>query len=151
MSGIVLDGLELQDIAGGYWFEVRSGGPDDLATHRGEDDVIPEASGRDPGAWISDTRDLTLFGVVFGTGSSPRESYRANMDALLAKMDPTGTISIVVHPPNFGLGTGDTATLAAVRPLRVTGPSAVGHEVRQMTLELVCIDSPPEWDVSGGS
>ncbi len=151
MSGIVLDGLELQNISGGYWFEVRSGGPDDLSTYRGEDDVIPEASGRDAGAWISDTRDLTMYGIVFGTGSTPRESFRTNMDALIAKMDPTGTISIVVHPPNFGLGTGDTATLASVRPMRITGPSVVGHEVREMTLELTCIDSPPDWSVAAGS
>ena len=151
MSGLLLDGLDLQDEAGGYLFEVLSGGPDDIAESVGEDDEVPEATGLSPGTWTAKRRHVKLHGLVFGDGltlQQVRESFRARMDALAAKMSAADLHTIVAHPPNFGLSAGQTDTLSNVRPQRIVGPTAVGDVSREIRLELVCIDSPPEWVVA---
>jgi hypothetical protein len=145
MSRITVGGLEICDLSAGYWSEIVAGGLDDLASFRGEDDVVAEASGRDPGQWIADTRTLQIHTFVLADSAT---SYRSRMDALLAKMDPATLVTVVVYAPLFGLGTGQTATLANCRPRNVTGPPAMGDQGRDCVLELVCIDSPPEWTVA---
>jgi hypothetical protein len=146
MSGIVLDGLELHSsyTSNGNYFTFIRGGLQSLATYRGEDDIVPEASGRYAGVFTPDTRDVALHGIVVGTS---RTNFRSRADSLLAVMDPTELVTIVVHPPHFGLSTGETATLSNVRPLRIVGPepSDRWYEGWEVTLELVCIDSPPDW------
>lgn len=151
MAGILLDGLELQDEAGGYWFDFIEGGPDDPPAFVGEDDVIPGASGMDPGGWTIGTRSLRIHGVVWGDGATLqllRQSYRSRMDALVAKMQTTDLHDVVAHPPNFGLTIGTTATLSDVRPMRIVGPPALQEVKREITLELVSIASPPSWVIA---
>jgi hypothetical protein len=145
MAGIVLDGLELQSLeTNGTWFWFTRGGLQSLPEYRGEDDIVPGASGRDPGQWQKDTREIALHGWVFGTS---RTNFRSRADALLATMDVNSLVTVVVHPPNFGLSTGETATLSNVRPLRIVAaePSDLWYEGWEVTLELSCIDSPPDW------
>lgn len=148
-DGLKVASLEVQGAfdTNGLRFTVIRGGPQSLADFRGEDDIIPEASGRDPGQFISDTRDLVLHGLVAGTS---RENFAANFAALLAVMNPTTLITVTGYPPNFGLSSGTTAVLANVRPLRITGPepSDLWYEGWEGNLELVCIDSPPDWTIS---
>lgn len=151
MAGLVLDGLELQDEANGYWFDIISGGIDDIAEYVGEDDEVMGATGLDPGEWIRGTRPLRIHGLVFGDGATlelTQISYRSRMDALLALMQTADLHPLIVHPPNFGLTGGTTATLSNLRPLRITGEPALLEVKREVTLELVSINSPPEWVVA---
>jgi hypothetical protein len=153
LARLVLDGLELQDVAAGIWFDIVEGGLDDLPMYRGEDDIVPSASGRDPGAWIADVRKLGLFGHVWGVGANAaarRAAYRAKVDALMAKMDPTSLVALVAHPPNEGLATGQTATLSSLRAVGSTpGPIRGWDGARAFELKLECIDSPPAWAIAG--
>ena len=151
MAGLLLDGLELQDLDAGYWFDVVDGGPDDVPEVIGEDDEVMGAPGLEAGNWIKRSRPVRLFGVVFGDGATDaaaRESYRTRMDALVAKMQVSDLHDLVAHPPNFGLAAATAATLSNVRPQRIVGAPARQDASREMTLELVSIDSPPEWVVA---
>lgn len=151
MAGLLLDGLELQDLDAGYWFDVIAGGPDDLAEWVGEDDEVMGASGRAAGEWSADTRPLRLHGVVFGEGATlqlTRQSYRSRMAALVAKMSPASVKAVVAHPPNLGLTAGQTATLADCRPERIIGEPALQEVKREVTLELRSIESPPDWVIA---
>lgn len=154
-DGIKLNALEVQaDFAtSGLRFTFASGGRQSLATFRGEDDVVPEAAGRSPGQFIADMRELSLHGFVMGIGSDAqtnREAFATAFQSLLDVMVPTDLITITVYPPNFGLAVGMVATLLNVRPQRILGPdpARLWYEGWQGTLELVCIDSPPDWVVA---
>ena len=145
-NGITIGGLELTE--NGYYFEIIQGGLDDIPEYRGEDDVVPEAAGMAAGLWTKHRRILKLHGTVEGSGATQalrRVSYRSRFDALVAKMDVATPIDVVVYGPREGLGAGDTATLADCRPQRIIGPASTGDEIREVTLELVCIGSPPDW------
>ena len=145
-NGIILDGLELYGsfTSNGNYFTFIRGGLQSLPTYRGEDDVVPAASGLYAGQWTKDTRDVALHGIVTGTS---RTNFRSRADSLIAAMDPASLITISVYPPHFGLSTGEVATLSNVRPQRIIGgdPSDKWYEGWEVTLELVCIDSPPDW------
>lgn len=156
-DGIKLDGLELQaDFASsGYIFHFQRGGLQSLPTFRGEDDVIPEAAGREPGEYIADSLEIVLHGFIAGAGATAqarRESFRTRAAALIAKMDPSTLVDLVVYPPNFGLATGQTATITNVRPLRIGGPdpSVLGYEGWEVTLEFTTTDDVT-WEVQNGS
>ena len=157
-DGIKIATLEVQaDFAtSGIRFHFTRGGLQSLATFRGEDDIVPEAAGREAGAFIADMREVALHGLIAGVGSgaqSNREAFLTAYDSLLAVMSPATLVTLTVYPPNFGLGAGDSATLANVRPLRIVGPdpSVLWYEGWEGTLEFVCIDSPPDWTVTAGS
>lgn len=156
MPRLVLDGLELQDHASGIWFDVVRGGLDDLAEWVGEDDEVLEASGREPGEWMPDVRPLVLFGHIWGVGATraaSRAAYRAKVDALMhrttGKMRPSNLLTLVAHPPNEGLSSGQTATLSSLRPVgHKNGPIAGWEGARSFELILESIASPPEWVIA---
>lgn len=155
MSGIIIASLETQASfsTNGLRFTFLRGGPQSLADYRGEDDIVAEASGRDPGQWIADTRELVLHGMIVGTGSTAqavRESFATRAAALKAVMLPTTLVTVTVHPPNFGLAVGTTAVLSNCRPTSIDAaePSALWYEGWEVQLHLLCIDSPPEWVIS---
>lgn len=157
-DGLKIGGLEVfADFAtSGLRFTVTRGGLQSLPTFVGEDDEVVGASGRDPGEWIADTREVAMHGFVVGTGDDAqaiRESFRTRSAALLAKMHVPTLVDIVAYPPFFGLGTGDTATLPDCRPLSIEGPDPVDlwFEGWEVTLRLLCIGSPPDWVVDEGS
>ncbi len=138
----------------GIRFTFREGGLQSMPTYRGEDDVVPEASGRAAGAWIADTRDLTLHGFVQGEGATAqliRESFKTRFALILAVMVPSTLVTVTVYPEHFGLTTGTTAVLTSCRPMRIVGPDPgqlAWYEAWEGDLQLTCIKSPPEWTVS---
>jgi hypothetical protein len=152
-DGIKIDGLEVfADFASnGLRFTFTAGGLQSIAAYVGSDDDIPYATGQDPGEWRAVYRDVSLHGIVQGTGSTAqaiRESFKTRADALLAKMDPTDLHDIVAYPPHFGLATGTNATLTDCRPLSLLGPDPselAWYEAWEVTLNFRCISSPPEW------
>lgn len=151
-DGIKIDGLETfaEFTTNGLRFHFIRGGLQSLPTYRGQDDTVPGASGLYAGQWTKGEREVALHGFVAGDGATDqevRESFRTRAAALLAKMDVATLVDIVAYPPFFGLAVGEIATLSNVRPLRVVGPdpSDLWYEGWEVTLELVCIDSPPDW------
>lgn len=157
-DGIKIDGLEVFAAfsSNGLRFTFSAGGLQSIATFVGEDDDVPLADGMDPGQWRASFRDIALHGFVAGSGSSAqavRESFRTASGLLIAKMDPATLVDVVVYPPHFGLGEGDTATLSNCRPMSIDAPepSDLWYEGWEVTLRLRCIDSPPDWVISEGS
>lgn len=158
-DGIKIDGLEVfaDFTTSGLRFTFRAGGLQSLATWVGEDDDVPLADGMAEGKWRSPYRDVSLHGLVTGTGSTAqavRESFRTRSGLLLAKMVPSDLHDIVVYAPHFGLGETDTATLSNCRPMSVDAPDPgelAWYEAWEVTLNFRCIDSPPEWVIVEGS
>ena len=151
---IKLDALEIGGsfASNGLRFEFRAGGPDDIPEYVGEDDNVPTASGLSPGQWTAKSRLVRLYGCVIGSGADPeaqQQSYRTRMDALVAKMDVATLVDITAYAPTFGI-TG-TATLSDCRPLRTITETQVADLYWVGFLELVCIDSPPDWVIVAGS
>jgi hypothetical protein len=138
----------------GLRFTFRDGGLQSLPSYRGEDDVIPQASGRAAGLWVADVRELALHGIVQGSGSdaqSIRESFKTAFALIVAAMDPTALVTVTVYNPHFGLAAAGTATLTSCRPMRIIGPDPAElawYEVWEGDLQLTCIKSPPNWTVA---
>ena len=154
-DGIKIDDLEVQaDFAtNGLRFTFLSGGLQSRPVYVGGDDDVPVASGRDRGQWRAAYRDVALHGIVVGEGATAelqRVSFRQRTAALLAVMQPSSLVTLVVHPPNFGLSAGETATLANVRPIRIDGPppDSLWYEGWTPTLHLRALS--PTWTLSGG-
>lgn len=152
MSRLVLDGLELQDLAAGIWGDIVEGDLDEPASYVGEDDEVVGATGREPGEWIADVREPVLLIHVWGVGATQalrQAAYRAKVDALKAKMNASNLIALVAHPPNMGLASGTTATLSDLRFTGVkSGPVNGWEGPRTFEIHYECIDSPPEWVVA---
>ena len=145
---ITLGALDVTNLdTNGLMFEFRDGQPSRIPTYRGSDDVIPQASGMDPGQWTADTREVRLYGVVIGAGATAalqQASFRSRMAALAAVMDVDSLITITTAN-EFGAA---SATLADCRPMRMVSEFDFASIYWQGYLELVCIDSPPNWSVT---
>src|SRR5688500_9937519 len=125
---------------------------------RGEDDVIPGAAGREPGARRADTRHILLEGHVRGTGFSPQAralSLRIASDALSVLLDRTlSPGSLIVAPaapaqfPSAAsyLGLTVNRQITGVRVLNfMSGPVQSHMSYQTWSIELVSIASPPNW------
>lgn len=114
---------------------------------RGEDDVVPEASGRAEGAWIEDQRTIILEGHVEGTGATLEErqqSWRTASDSLRTIMDRTASPgALVMGPPDHGVDAEWSINARCVSA--IPGPILNAWTFQRWSFELVCIDSPPEW------
>lgn len=124
---------------------------------RGEDDVVPRAAGRVAGARRADMRRIILNGHVRGTGTTREEralSWRTATDALMAAMDRTldpGVLEVGPTAPAqqpdaasyLGLTT-DYAINARCVNL-IPGPVQAHMSYQTWSIELVSIDSPPDW------
>jgi hypothetical protein len=154
MSAIDADGLELQDLPNGYWFEIVVGGLDASPLVRGGNYVIPGLAGQIWAPKQAHEWPLTLHGTVHGDGATPEESYSQRMDALLDVFDPTDEpFFITVHPAAVGVGgrvpAGGSASIE-VEFLRLVGPPARGDQFRIFDLECRCISNPPGWLIDEG-
>jgi hypothetical protein len=156
----VSDGLKIGSLelfadysTSGYRFTVRQGGLQSLPTYRGEDDVVPGAAGRAPGAFVATGLDVELHGIVEGAGAdaeATRGSFAQRMAALLALVHSDELVTMTAYPPLFGLAIGEVATLADVRPLRLLGPDPAELEWYQAwegSIQLESIATDPRWSV----
>ena len=130
-------------------------------TVRGEDDVLPGAAGRDVGARRADTRRIVLEGHVRGVGATRDEralSFRVASDTLAAVLErdlAPGTLIVGPTAPDqfpdaapylgllqmFGL---DARVINAI-----SGPVQAHMSYQIWTVELECVDSPPDWSALG--
>lgn len=119
---------------------------------RGEDDVVPEAAGRELGARIKDRRLIQLEGHVRGIGADTAArtaDWRASTDLLTAAIQQDGLPGDLVVGGGY-LGITGTASLSA-RVIRVIpGPITNRMSFQTWGIQLECVDSPPEW-VAGSS
>jgi hypothetical protein len=145
---ITLGSLDVTDLTtNGTLFEFRRGTPADLSEYDGQDDTVPEASGMYAGVWTPRRRQLSLYGVVIGTGSTvadQQSSFRTRMAALVAVMNPSSTITISTTG-EFGAA---SATLTSCRPMRMIADFEFASIYWSGVLELTCIKSPPTWAVT---
>lgn len=127
------------------------------ATVRGEDDVVPGAAGRDVGARRKDTRRIILEGHIRGQGGTRderAEDYRVSADALAAILDRSldpGELSVGPIAPDLFpdaapyLGLTESRSLNARVVNVISGPVLAHMSYQTLSVELECVDSPPEW------
>lgn len=133
---------------GGVYFDLSEGLWVPAAV-RGEDDVVPEAAGQEPGARIRDHLDIPMEGWVAGAGANRTERSEDWLDrtqALKAVMELYLAPGLLeVDGPYLGIPAGTTYELNA-RVIRVI-PGAIHSRMsfQSWTVQLRCIDSPPEW------
>lgn len=131
------------------WLDLESG-YSEPAEVRGEDDVIPGATGQYAGVWQRDIRRLIAVGHVKGFGTDQVEraaSWRAATDSLMAVMQMDDDPGLVeVDGPYLGIPSGTTRQLNARVTRVIPGPILNRMTYQGWSFELKCIDSPPEWE-----
>lgn len=154
MGDLRFRSLDLQDgdpaaaHIGGIWLDLEEGfyEPADV---RGEDDVVPEASGREVGARIRDVREIVLTGHVRGQGTTAAErssDWYTRTQALMAVMQLHSDPGVLeVDGPYLGIpeGTGYSLNARVVRV--ISGRIRNRMSYQTWSFQLRCIDSPPEW------
>jgi hypothetical protein len=147
MTTLTFDGVDIRRTTDNTIVLDLVGGFDDEAEVRGEDTVIPGKAGRAVRDRVKDRRSIELRGYVQGIGSSltaRRTSYRGLIDELHGIFDPTASpAALVVTAPYMGLTSG-TKTINA-RFLNAIWDDDVLGFFRRVSVELECVDSPPEW------
>lgn len=124
------------------WFEVVEGLWGGVEV-RGKDVVIPALSGRYARNRIADFRVVRLHGYVYGDDEA---DHRSNMNAVMVAFDVTADpADLVVHGPLYGVS--GTATISArTVDVRIVSRAPM---VSELDAELHCLDTPPDWVVSG--
>lgn len=124
---------------------------------RGEDDVIPRASGRDVMARREDVLRFRLEGFVQGTGEDRDEratSWRTATDSLMAVMqfvlDPGEVVVGPAAPARFPdaapyIGLAGNRSLMARCVSMVRGPVQHHMSFQSWSFEMECVESPPAW------
>jgi hypothetical protein len=121
------------------WFEVVEGLWGGIQT-RGEDVIIPSASGRWARNRIADLRVVRLHGFVFGTTEA---LHRTNMNTVMTALDVTADpANLVIHTPLYGVPSGTRTISARVVDVRIV---AMAPMVSEIDAELHAIASPPNW------
>jgi hypothetical protein len=127
-----------------FWIERGFHEPAEV---RGKDVVIPGAGGRYARGRAKDVRTIELLGKVTGAGATEaiaQADYLALMDSLLAVWDRSlAPGDLRIYAPLMGLASGYAHLNARVT--NVVPGSMIGGFQRLYSVELLCIDSPPEW------
>ena len=121
-------------------------GYNEPADVRGEDDVIPEAAGREEGEWIEDVRYLTLDIKIEGTGATLADrqaSWRTASDTLRGLLSKTTIREHIMGPPDHGLDSSWSINARCVNVM--PGPILNQWTLQKWSAVYVSIDSPPEW------
>ena len=122
-------------------------GLDDSWEVRGEDDIVPGTSGRNPRNRLRDRLPILLEGSLLGVGTTAAEQHgdvRAAGEELRVLVDPTrDPASLVV-----ALEDGGTATISA-RPLNVAAGPPTLAAVRSVSIQLEAVEDDWTVDVAG--
>lgn len=118
---------------------------------RGKDDVIVGKTGRLRLNRIHDRLIIPIGGWMFGIGDTMEERWddlNVSMTELRDAFDLTITDTLVVTAPYVGVASGSVQLNA--RPINVVYGDILSIATVKVDIELECVDSPPEWTVSGG-
>jgi hypothetical protein len=115
---------------------------------RGEDIVVPSASGRTVGTRVADRLLIPLRGWVGGQGGSgdgDRADFLSSWDTLGAVFDPTvAPASLVVYGPLEGVASGKKRTITA-RFLSALPIGGIPGVVMEYDVQMEAVGSPPVW------
>ena len=118
----------------------------------GEDDEIPGAEGLEPGEWINSTRRLQVQGFTQGFGTTKEERATSRLVAatsLMSVLPMDAAPGLVeVDGPYLGIPLGFTYYLYARCTRLLPGPILDQGAYQAFSAELLCMDSPPEWQLS---
>ena len=146
MSELSADGVDIRRADGSIYFWIHRGFLDDVASVRGEDDIIPSAAGMAPRPRIKHRRIPELRGQIKGADDAAYLALVAEVQDTLFNLaaDPW---PLVVADGYRGLGPGVTATLM-VRTISVTPAADLLTYRRGFAFVLESVDSPPEWVIA---
>ncbi len=137
--------VDIRRANGSVYFWLARGWIDDIASVRGVDDIIPQASGRDVQPRRKDVLRLELQGQI---KAATEADFLALVLEMSAVWDPTLDPGPLVAADGYrGLAIGETATRNARTINVVPGSRQIGTH-RLYTWELECVDSPPEWVIA---
>jgi len=140
--GLVYDGFDLQRADLDIMFQITEG-LDELPETRGSDDLIPFRHGRLAQDRMADRRPVVAVGWVTRPSTSDPIAYRAYVDALKERLDPTGLPRLLVAT----LEDGTLRWISAV-PRDLIGGPALGSDFRPFSIEWEAVD--PYWYGSWG-
>lgn len=126
------------DVAGPLWAP---------AEHRGEDDVAAGREGRIRRNRVPDFRTIPLVGYTRGVGATvdERQQSWAEAEAIIGGLlDPDVSGDLVLLAPYLGLASG-TATIDAYPLNWIPGRPEGTMTYRRWTIDLECVDNPPDW------
>jgi hypothetical protein len=137
LVGLVWDDYDLQRPDLDVMFELTEG-LDELTGTRGDDQVIPFRAGRLAQSRTADRRPLVGSGWVTGRTPTAVSAYRAYVDGLKAKLDPTGPPKLLVAT----LEDGSKRWISAVPRDLIGGPGS-GADYRPFSIQWDGLD--PFW------
>lgn len=159
MGDLRFRSLDLQSggrdaITGGIWLDIESG-YFEPAEVRGDDDVVPEAAGMAVGPRIRHRRIITLAGHVRGYGATPDArsmDWYEHTQQLMAVMQLHSAPGLLeVDGDYLGIPVTETHWLNARCIRAIPGPVASRMAYQPWSFQLLCVDSPPEWQVDASS
>ncbi len=115
--------------------------------------VVPGATGQAPsGAPVDDSMVVRVAGYIAGIGATHTlrvASYRAQRAALKAQVVGSGTlVTLTATAPTLGLTGSEVGTLTAQFQRFVQPTPAIGDEVAELVIELLCMSDPVAWAVA---
>lgn len=118
---------------------------------RGEDTVVPAASGRFVQLRKADRLVIPMLGFVAGVPNTYYDEAAEEQD-YLNSWDTLGTIfdttaapaALVVYGPSHGVASGKKRTINA-RVLNVVFGNGIPGTIQNISVELESVDSPPVW------
>jgi hypothetical protein len=140
--GLTYDGYDLQRADLDIFFQITEG-LDDLPETRGSDDLIPFRVGRLPVPRIADRRPVVAMGWVTRSSTSTEAAYRAYIDDIKERLDPTGPPRTLI----VTLEDGSQRWIHAV-PRNLLPGDALGSDFRAFSIEWEALD--PYWYGSWG-
>lgn len=136
--GLAWDDFDLQRADLDIHFEITEG-MDELPTTRGSDQVIPFRRGQLPSPRMAHSRPVVATGWVAGPPTaSAKTAYRAYVDSLKARLDPTSLPRVLVAT----LEDGSKRWILAV-PRNLIGGPGLGSDFRPFSIEWEALD--PYW------
>jgi hypothetical protein len=141
--GLTYDGYDLQRADLDIFFQITEG-LDTLPETRGDDQLIPFRTGRLAQSRMADRRPVVAMGWVTRPSVSQTPAYRAYLDGLKAKLEPTALPRVLVAT----LEDGSKRWINAV-PRDLLPGDGWGSDFRSFSIEWEALD--PYWYSAYGS